>query len=116
MRNHPRSISSLAFAFAATLAVSYFKLLYGASANNNKLSLHREGTPQSNLTHNKTSPYFDLSPLYGANEVEASSIRMKDGRGMLRSDSFTEDRLDMLPDAVPALLVLWNRYHNVRLY
>jgi linoleate 10R-lipoxygenase len=46
--------------------------------------------------------------------METSTIRMKDGRGMLWPDSFTEERLDMLPDSVPALLVLWNRYHNVR--
>ena len=38
---------------------------------------------------------------------------MNDGRGMLSPDSFTEERLDMLPDSVPVLLVLWNRYHNV---
>ena len=46
--------------------------------------------------------------------MEESNIRMNDGRGMLSPDSFTEERLDMLPDSVPALLVLWNRYHNVR--
>ena len=48
--------------------------------------------------------------------METSSIRMNDGRGTLWPDSFTEDaqRLDTLPDSVPALLVLWNRYHNVR--
>ena len=57
---------------------------------------------------------FDLSPLYGATETEINSIRKKDGRGMLEPDSFTEKRLDLLPDSVPALLVLWNRYHNVR--
>ncbi|KAF8724506.1 hypothetical protein AX14_008737 [Amanita brunnescens Koide BX004] len=96
LKDHPRGISGLAFAFAAILA----------------LSLHREDTPKSKLKHNKTSPYFDLSPLYGVNEMETSSIRMKDGRGMLWPDSFTEDRLDMLPESVPALLVLWNRYHN----
>ena len=39
---------------------------------------------------------------------------MKDGRGMLWPDTVIEERLDMLPDSVPALLVLWNRYHNVR--
>ena len=66
------------------------------------------------IEHNKASPYFDLSPLYGTNEVEIGSIRMKDGRGMLRPDSFHEsERLDMFPDSVPTLLVLWNRYHNV---
>jgi hypothetical protein len=45
--------------------------------------------------------------------METSNIRMKDGRGMLWPDAFTEERLDTLPDSVPALLVLWNRYHNV---
>ncbi|KAF8687851.1 hypothetical protein AX14_003638 [Amanita brunnescens Koide BX004] len=93
-RDHPGGISSLAFAFAAILA----------------LSVHREGTPPSNL--NKTSPYFDLSPLYGENDTETNSIRKKDGCGMLWPDCFVEERLDMLPDSVPALLVLWNRYHN----
>ena len=90
-------------------------LLQSASADNNQLSLHREGTPPPDFG-SKTSPYFDLSPLYGVNEMETSSIRMNDGRGTLWPDSFTEDtqRLDMLPDSVPALLVLWNRYHNVR--
>ena len=39
---------------------------------------------------------------------------MKNGSGMLWPDTFIEERLDMLPDSVPALLVLWNRYHNVR--
>ncbi|KAF8708899.1 hypothetical protein AX14_013538 [Amanita brunnescens Koide BX004] len=96
LRDHSQGISSLAFAFAAILA----------------LSLHREGPPQTNIKYTKTSPYFDLSPLYGANEMETNSIRMRDGRGMLRPDSFTEERLDMLPGSVPALLVLWNRYHN----
>ncbi|KAF8324641.1 hypothetical protein F5887DRAFT_902682, partial [Amanita rubescens] len=38
---------------------------------------------------------------------------LRDGTGMLWPDSFTEERLAMLPDSVPALLVLWNRYHNV---
>ncbi|KAF8663972.1 hypothetical protein AX14_006801, partial [Amanita brunnescens Koide BX004] len=94
---HPRGISSLASAFAAIVT----------------LSLHREGTPESNLKYNRTSPYFDLSPLYGANEMETDSIRMKDGRGMLWQDCFSEERLDMLPDPVLALLVLLNRYHNV---
>ncbi|KAF8325513.1 hypothetical protein F5887DRAFT_1085399 [Amanita rubescens] len=93
--HHPQGISSLAFAFAAILA----------------LTLHREDTSQSDLK-NETSPYFDLSPLYGANGAETDSIRMKDGRGMLYPDTFTEKRLDMLPGSVPALLVLWNRYHN----
>jgi len=78
--------------------------------------VYRSGTSgfDFKIEHNKVSPYFDLSPLYGANE-ETESIRIKDGRGMLWPDSFAEDseRLCMFPDSVPALLVLWNRYHNV---
>ncbi|KAF8710136.1 hypothetical protein AX14_013425 [Amanita brunnescens Koide BX004] len=92
--DHPRGISSFAFAFAAILAVR---------------SLN---TSHFNLRYNKTSPNFDLSPLYGANEMETNSIRMNHGRGMLWPDSFAEERLEMLPDSVPVLLVLWNRYHN----
>ncbi|KAK2467669.1 hypothetical protein APHAL10511_000524 [Amanita phalloides] len=93
---HPQGISGLAYAFAAILS----------------LSLHREVSPQSDLKSNGTSPYFDLSPLYGVNETESSTIRMKDGHGMLWPDSFCEDRIAMFPDAVAALLILWNRYHN----
>ncbi|KAF8335122.1 heme peroxidase [Amanita rubescens] len=96
-QDHPHGISSIAFAFASILALSVF----------------RDVDSQSDIKieHNKASPYFDLSPLYGSNDT--GRIRMNDGQGMLRPDSFDEDkRLDMLPDSVPALLVLWNRYHN----
>ncbi|KAF8623795.1 hypothetical protein AX17_007298 [Amanita inopinata Kibby_2008] len=93
---HPNDVSGMAFAVATILA----------------LSLYREADPHSRSEHNGTSPYLDLSPLYGVDETDTDKIRMKDGRGMLSPDCFCEDRLDMLPDSVPALLVLWNRYHN----
>ncbi|KAF8344879.1 heme peroxidase [Amanita rubescens] len=100
LQDHPHGISSIAFAFASILALSVYRTVTSRF--------------DFKIEHNKASPYFDLSPLYGTNEVETGSIRMKDGRGMLRPDSFIEDseRLEMFPDSVPALLVLWNRYHN----
>jgi linoleate 10R-lipoxygenase len=36
-----------------------------------------------------------------------------DGRGLLKPDTFAEDRLLLLPPAVCTLLVLFNRNHNV---
>ena len=35
------------------------------------------------------------------------------GRGLLLKDTFAEDRLLLLPPAVCAILVLFNRNHNV---
>jgi len=40
-------------------------------------------------------------------------VRIKEGRGLLRPDVFAEDRLLFLPPTVSALLVLFNRNHNV---
>ncbi|KIL60375.1 hypothetical protein M378DRAFT_26578, partial [Amanita muscaria Koide BX008] len=96
-KTHPNGISSLAFAFISILS---------------KLSLNRGDTNQASLNHNSTSPYFDLSPLYGSNDRETDTVRTKNGSGMLWPDCFFEDRLATLPDAAPALLILWNRFHN----
>ena len=71
--------------------------------------------PRDN-TKNNTSSYLDLSPLYGASQVEQDSVRDKGkGRGLLFPDSFAEERLSFLPPAASALLVIFNRNHNVRL-
>lgn len=64
---------------------------------------------------NETSSYVDLAPLYGNNQAEQDKLRPRDGRGLLYPDVFSEDRLLLLPPAVCALLVLFNRNHNVRL-
>ncbi|KZT22377.1 heme peroxidase [Neolentinus lepideus HHB14362 ss-1] len=61
---------------------------------------------------NETSPYLDLSPLYGNSREDQSYVRSMDGRGMLSPDCFFEDRLLFLTPAVQALLILWNRNHN----
>jgi hypothetical protein len=63
--------------------------------------------------YNETSPYLDLSPLYGVNDTETDMVRAKDGRGMLSPDCFYDGRVMLLPPAVSAFLILWNRNHNV---
>lgn len=70
----------------------------------------------SDPAYNNTTPYLDLSPLYGTNAYEEDLVRVKDGRGMLAPDSFCEVRLLGTPPAVAALLILWNRNHNVNYF
>ncbi|CAE6469047.1 unnamed protein product [Rhizoctonia solani] len=91
---HPGKNSSLTFAFAAIVTHSLFR------------------TDPKNWNKNNTSSYFDLSPLYGSNQAEQDAVRIKDGRGRLYPDTFSEGRLVFLPPASAALLVLWNRNHN----
>lgn len=77
-----------------------------------QLSLVRVSEERSE--YNETSPTLDLSSLYGVNESESDLVRAKDGRGMLSPDCFYENRIMYLSPAVSALLILWNRNHNVR--
>ena len=76
-----------------------------------QLSIHRP--PSTN--HNQPS-CFDLSPLYGLTSGDTKKIRLNDGTGMLAPDCFCEDRVALLPPAVSAMLILWNRNHNVGAY
>jgi linoleate 10R-lipoxygenase len=66
------------------------------------------------VTINETSSYVDLAPLYGNNEETLNMIRVPNGRGLLLPDTFAEERLLLFPPACCALLVLFNRNHNVR--
>ncbi len=70
-------------------------------------------TSHKDVNINETSSYVDLAPLYGHNEDAQKKIRVFDGRGLLKPDTFAEDRLLLLPPAVCVLLVLFNRNHNV---
>lgn len=70
-------------------------------------------TSHKDVNINETSSYVDLAPLYGHNEEAQKKIRVFDGRGLLKPDTFAEDRLLLLPPAVCVLLVLFNRNHNV---
>lgn len=59
------------------------------------------------------SSYLDLSPLYGYNEQTTRQVR--DGKyklGLLKPDTFAEDRLLRQPPGVCIMLVMYNRYHN----
>jgi len=95
---HPGGISSLFFAFADLVIHSIFY------------------TDHKDWTKNKTSSYLDLSILYGSNQKQQDSVRRKDGSGRLYDDVFADGRLLMMPPATCALLVLFSRNHNVRLY
>lgn len=71
-------------------------------------------TSHEHVNINETSSYVDLAPLYGVNQAKQNEVRVRDGRGLLLPDVFSEDRLLLLPPAVSVLLVLFNRNHNVR--
>ncbi|KAF8892869.1 heme peroxidase [Infundibulicybe gibba] len=90
---HKSGASSLVYALANILSLSLFR------------------TREGNSGYNETSPYLDLSALYGANEDEWRSIRVNDGSGMLQPDMFYERRSHLTP-TTRALLVIWSRNHN----
>ena len=93
---HPGGNSSLTFAFASIVTHSLFK------------------TDPRDWNKNNTTSYLDLSPIYGNNLDEQMSVRdTAKGRGLLYPDTFAEDRLQFLPPAASALLVIFSRNHNV---
>ena len=94
-RAHPGGLSSLFFAFADLVIHSVFNTKYPDSAIN------------------QASSYLDLSILYGRSDQEVNSVRRRDGTGMLWNDVFADSRLLDMPPSVCALLVLFNRNHNV---
>ena len=60
-----------------------------------------------------SSSYLDLSPLYGYSMDMQRKVR--DGQfklGLLKPDTFAEDRLLRQPPGVCIVLVMYNRYHN----
>lgn len=91
---HPNGISSLFSAFANLITHDIF---------------HTDG----DVTINKASSYLDLSILYGKSENACNDIRRKDGTGKLHNDAFADPRLLGMPPSTCALLVLFNRNHNV---
>jgi linoleate 10R-lipoxygenase len=100
---HPGGICSLFFAFADIIIHNIFN------------------TDQSNpsvrdWTTNAASSYLDLSPLYGSSQEAVNSVRKHDGTGKLHEDVFADPRLLNMPPAVCALLVIFNRNHNVSLH
>ncbi|KAI0059711.1 linoleate diol synthase [Artomyces pyxidatus] len=91
---HPAGLSSMMFSFAALVIHTVFR------------------TSHKDVSINETSSYIDLAPLYGHNADAQNKVRVRDGRGFLFPDTFSEDRLLLLPPAVCVLLVLFNRNHN----
>jgi linoleate 10R-lipoxygenase len=94
---HPGGISSLFFAFADLIIHNVFN------------TDHRS----PGYTINQASSYLDLSPLYGTSQQAVNHVRLHDGTGRLKPDVFADPRLLNMPPAVCALLVIFNRNHNV---
>ncbi|KAK3364554.1 hypothetical protein B0T25DRAFT_576792 [Lasiosphaeria hispida] len=60
-----------------------------------------------------TSSYLDLSPLYGFTDEMQRKVRDETYKlGLLKPDTFAEDRLLRQPPGVCIMLVMYNRYHN----
>jgi linoleate 10R-lipoxygenase len=92
---HPTGLSSMFFAFANLITYSLFR------------------TNSHDWSINDTSSYLDLSPLYGVDRKEQDGVRRVDGTGRLWNDVFADKRLLVMPPSVGALLVIFNRNHNV---
>lgn len=68
-------------------------------------------TDRQNANISNTSSYLDLAPLYGSTQMDQDRVRLgKDG--LLKPDTFHEDRLLGQPPGVNVLLVLYSRFHN----
>ena len=68
-------------------------------------------TDRQNANISNTSSYLDLAPLYGSTQKDQDRVRLgKDG--LLKPDTFHEDRLLGQPPGVNVLLVLYSRFHN----
>jgi hypothetical protein len=68
-------------------------------------------TDEKDGTTMKNSSYLNLEPLYGHNQEQQNGVReFKDG--LLRKDTFAEQRLLGQPPGACALVVAFNRFHN----
>ena len=70
-------------------------------------------TNDSDKNISDSSSYLDLSPLYGYTQEMREKVRDdKFKLGLLKPDTFAEDRLLRQPPGVCIMLVMYNRYHN----
>ena len=68
-------------------------------------------TNQVDKNVSDTSSYLDLSPLYGRDRERQEAVRtMSDG--LLKPDTFAEDRLLNQPPGVCIYIIMYNRFHN----
>lgn len=58
-----------------------------------------------------TSSYLDLTPLYGRNLETQLTVRIMEN-GLLKPDSFAEERLLHQPPGVCIYLIMYSRFHN----
>ncbi|CAE6433839.1 unnamed protein product [Rhizoctonia solani] len=94
-----------------------FRTADGGRNNVNMPDLGRAGTSYARTVQGRKPqsptclppPGMVYDELLGA---KGNEVRVKDGRGLLYPDTFSEGRLVFLPPAAGALLVIWNRNHN----
>ncbi|GAB1202587.1 hypothetical protein APSETT445_001206 [Aspergillus pseudonomiae] len=68
-------------------------------------------TDDADITKLKNSSYLDLGPLYGHNQDQQNQVRSFQD-GLLKPDTFAEQRLLGQPPGVCALIIAFNRFHN----
>ncbi|PGH16315.1 hypothetical protein AJ79_01857 [Helicocarpus griseus UAMH5409] len=68
-------------------------------------------TDRKDININNNSSYLDLSPVYGSSLEDQLKVRtMKDG--LLKPDTFHDERLIGQSPGINVLLVLYSRFHN----
>ncbi|KAF7594156.1 hypothetical protein BBP40_010005 [Aspergillus hancockii] len=92
-KEHPSKISSNLFHFATIIIHDLFR------------------TDDADVTKMKNSSYLDLGPLYGHNQDQQNLVRTFED-GLLKNDTFAEERLLGQPPGVCALIIAFNRFHN----
>lgn len=93
VREHPNKVSSMLFYLATIIIHDCF---------------HTDERDHSRV---KNSSYLDLAPLYGSSYEDQKRIRtFKDG--LIKPDTFSENRILGFPPGVAALVICFNRYHN----
>ncbi|KAL8725978.1 MAG: hypothetical protein Q9166_007012 [cf. Caloplaca sp. 2 TL-2023] len=94
-RNSPSGLSSMLIYHATIIIHDIFR------------------TNDSDKNISDSSSYLDLSPLYGYTTETQRKVRDdKFKLGLLKPDTFAEDRLLRQPPGVCIMLVMYNRYHN----
>jgi hypothetical protein len=92
-REHPNKISSMLFYLATIIIHDCFH------------------TDERDSNRVLTSSYLDLAPLYGSSVEQQKGIRTLKN-GLLKPDTFAENRVLGFPPGVAAILICFNRYHN----
>lgn len=92
-REHPNKISSMLFYMATIIIHDCFH------------------TDERDSSRVETSSYLDLAPLYGSSDEDQKRVRMFKN-GLLKPDTFSENRILGFPPGVAAVVICFNRYHN----